>query len=162
MCIISPGSSCASADLKCLGKLVVDFELVSHLVPGKATTEDPLVDICLLGPYGRFTADRRSHVRPFSTLLRFQTFHNASAHMWWHCRIAIWNKNRIAVAFAICAWTTSLAFQIHSKSTVFLPNHSFIESSVWFSFCIDLARVSIPPTRLAFSGFIDSLTAAPR
>jgi hypothetical protein len=38
--------------------------------------------------------------------------------MWWLRRIAIWNKNRIAVAIAICAWTTSLAFQIHSKSTL--------------------------------------------
>ncbi|KAF8259727.1 hypothetical protein EI94DRAFT_997547 [Lactarius quietus] len=38
--------------------------------------------------------------------------------------IAIWNRNKIAVAIAICAWSTNIAFFIHSKSHPF-PKHLF-------------------------------------
>ena len=123
--IISLGPSYAWADLgadrKCFCKLLIIFQLVSHLVWKRPTIEELPVDFCLLGLFGRFSAGRPSHVRPlaFSIILKVQTFHDASAHTrWWLCRIAIWDRNRIAMAIAICAWTTTLAFQVHSESTL--------------------------------------------
>lgn len=47
-------------------------------------------------------------------------FYKANAQSrWWFRRIAIWNKNRIAVAIAICAWGTNVAFLIYSESIPF-------------------------------------------
>jgi hypothetical protein len=130
VCIISPGLSYAWADRMCRGKLLILFGLVSHLVRRRAATEDlSTLDICLFEPLGRFFADRPSHVRQFSIILKVKTFHNAITHIWWLRRIAIWNKNRIAVAIAICALITSLAFQIRSMSPPF-PNHGFEESDI--------------------------------
>ena len=144
---------------------MVIFGLVSHLVRGRMATEDlSALDICLLRPRGRFFADRPSHVRQFSIILKVQTFHNASAHMWWLRRIAIWNRNRIAVAIAICAWSTSVAFEIHSKST--LSPKPFVHTITNLICLCFLHRsrtgVYFHPSSWRFRGPLTQLSAAPR
>jgi hypothetical protein len=83
-----------------------------------------------------------------------QTVHNARAHMCL-CRIAIWNRNRVAMAVAICAWSTNLAFFVHSKSPP-SPAHIICSKgreSYVRVICIDIALVSIPIHPPRISGF---------
>jgi hypothetical protein len=54
----------------------------------------------------------------------FLYFHGAGflpqrerSYAWRLYRIAIWDRNRIAVAIAMCAWSTNVAFLIHCKLT---------------------------------------------
>ena len=77
------------------------------------------------------------------------------------CRIAIWNRNRIAVAIAICAWNTNVAFQVHSTMT-FSQNYLFKESEISLVrvFYVDIARVSILVYHPGVSGFVDSSLVA--
>ena len=79
-------------------------------------TEYRSADICLLGSRGGVCFDCTSHVRLFYTFIVHIFFHKANAHMWWCRRIAIWNRNRIAMVIAMCAWSTNVAFLIHGKS----------------------------------------------
>ena len=74
------------------------------------------------------------------------SFHKASAHVSWSLhRIAIWDRNRIAVGVAIGAWSASVAFQIHSKST---RRHTIVAKNLKSHspgfFCIDITQVGIP------------------
>ena len=145
VCIISPGLSCAWADRTWLGKLFVIFGLVSHLVRGRAVHENlSALDICLLGPRGRFFANRPSHVRLFSIILNAQTLQNGSAHM---CGF-VESPSGIETELPWRLRYAHGAPALHSKFTVsqlYPPNHLFIQSeisSVCVS-CIDIARVCI-------------------
>ena len=68
----------------------------------------------------RFAVDCYSHVRlhlqfHITTILWNQVLKNFAS-------IAIWNRNKAAVALAIIVWGTNIGFHIYSKSLPLIPS----------------------------------------
>ena len=128
--IISPLLPTLALTGNASAKLWVVFELVSHLYmtrnDGRGPDSSISIDIRLLGLRGRVNSDRASHVRLFSRRLP-SSAKRPLIYDDGYVRIAIWDMNRIAVAIAMGAWLTNVAFLIHGKSTP-SPLH-FLERS---------------------------------
>jgi hypothetical protein len=56
--------------------------------------------------------------------------------------VAIWNKNKFAVAFAIIAWLTNFSIIIQGKTLPFYPTADYRESHTNIIFVLGVARVN--------------------
>ena len=88
----------------------------------------------------RFLVDRHSHVSlhfgPRQQLFWNQALINAA-------RIAIWNRNKVAIVLAMTVWVLSIGFHLNSKSHPFVPSSEDLKSNNKCVLIIDIVRVNV-------------------